>query len=155
MIATQHLHPMIVHFPIVIFLLLTALDVLAFLAGRSVTGREGWGATSTALAVLAGISAIVTFILGGMALDIAEAGGFHSEIAETHEGLGTTTAIAFAVWALIRIVTWWRNANAGRGATAIVALIEIVGSVLVIVTAYYGGLLVYTLGVNVVTGAGG
>jgi uncharacterized membrane protein len=155
MIATQHLHPMIVHFPIVIFLLLTALDVLAFLAGRSVTGREGWGATSTALAVLAGISAIVTFILGSMALDIAEAGGFHSEIAETHEGLGTTTAIAFAVWALIRIVTWWRNANAGRGATAIVALIEIVGSVLVIVTAYYGGLLVYTLGVNVVTGAGG
>jgi uncharacterized membrane protein len=155
MIATQHLHPMIVHFPIVIFLLLTALDVLAFLAGRSVTGREGWGATSTALAVLAGISAILTFILGGMALDIAEAGGFHSDIAETHEGLGTVTAIAFAVWALIRIVTWWRNANAGRGATAIVALIEIAGSILVIVTAYYGGQLVYTLGVNVAKAVGG
>lgn len=155
MIATQHIHPMLVHFPIVFFLTLAGLDVIAFLAGRTVTGRMGWGAASTALAILAGLSAIVTWIFGGVALGIAEAGGFHSEVAETHEGLGTMTAAVFAVWALIRLVTWWRNANGGRGVTALVTLIEIIGSVLVIVTAYYGGQLVYDLGVNVARAAGG
>lgn len=155
MIATQHIHPMLVHFPIVFFMTLAGLDIIALLAGRTVTGRAGWGGASTALAILAGLSGIVTYVFGGVALDFAEAGGFHSDIAETHEGLGTVTAIAFAVWALIRLFTWWRNANGGRGVTALVALIEIVGSVLVIMTAYYGGELVYDLGVNVAKAAGG
>ena len=70
-------------------------------------------------------------------------------VAETHEGLGTLTAIAFAVWGLARAFVWWRNWQAGRGAEGAMALVEIAGAILVIVVAYYGGQLVYDLGVNV------
>jgi uncharacterized membrane protein len=103
MIAIQHIHPMIVHFPIVFFLTLAGVDIIALLRGDSVTARSAWGFVSTSLAVLAAVSAIVAWIFGDMALEFAEAGGFSSDIAETHEGLGTTTAIAFAVWALLRL----------------------------------------------------
>jgi uncharacterized membrane protein len=155
MIATQHIHPMLVHFPIVFFMTLAAVDLIGALRGANVTGRGAWGTVSTWLAVLAGASAVASWIFGGIALDYAEKGGFHSDIAETHEGLGTTTAIIFAVWALIRVFGWWRDMRGGRGLQAVVAILEIAGALLVIVTAYYGGQLVYDLGVNVMRPAGG
>ena len=149
MISLQHIHPMLVHFPIVFFLTLAVFDVIAALGGNAVTGRSVAGGISTALAVLSGAFALVTFYFGGVALDFAEAHGFHSEIAEIHEGLGTTTAIAFAVWALIRLFLWWRNIELKGAMAAAVPVLEIAGAVLVLATAYYGGQLVYDLGVNV------
>ena len=93
-------------------------------------------------------------IFGDMALEAAEAAGFHDEIAEIHEGLGSTAAIAFAAWALIRAFIWWRDRQMSRGIEGAAVAIEIVGALLVIVVAYYGGQLVYDLGVNVVRPAG-
>lgn len=155
MISIQHVHPMLVHFPIVFILLLAAFDVIAVIAGASITGRTVAGGISTAIAVLAGISAVAAWIFGGMALDFAEAGGFSSDIAEIHESLGTFVAIGFAIWALIRAFAWWRNLQPGRGAQAIVAVIEVAGAALVLATAWYGGQLVYDLGVNVTRAVGG
>jgi uncharacterized membrane protein len=63
------------------------------------------------------------------------------------------TAIAFAVWALVRTLAWWRDLRpAGVGAVA-VPIVEIAGAILLIITAYYGGQLVFDLGVNVLHGA--
>jgi uncharacterized membrane protein len=84
-----------------------------------------------------------------MALEFAEAGGFHSDIAEVHEGLGEATAAAFAIWAIVRVVAWWRNAHWRGGGAALLTLVELLGAVIVVTTAYYGGELVYNLGVNV------
>jgi len=98
---------------------------------------------------------VVTYYFGGVALDLAESHGFHSDIAETHEGLGELVAIAFVIWALIRALAWWRNIRLTGLAAAIVPVIEVVGSGLIIWTAYYGGILVYGLGVNVARAAGG
>jgi uncharacterized membrane protein len=92
--------------------------------------------------------------MGDAALEFAESGGFHSDIAEMHEALGEATATAFAVWALIRIGLWWRDLRlTGAGALA-VSLIEVAGAALVVTTAYYGGQLVFDLGVNVAHAAG-
>ena len=155
MIPTQHIHPMLVHFPIVFFLCLAAVDIVALIRGRSVTGRSALGNLSSGLAVIAGISAIVTWFYGGRALDRAEAGGFHSDVAETHEGLGTATAAAFAIWAIVRAILWWRNTNGGRPILSGVVVVEILGAFLVTLTAYFGGELVYGLGVNVSRAVGG
>ena len=154
MIAVQHIHPILVHFPIVFFLSLAAIDAIAAARGYVVTGRGTIGNLSSGLAVLAGGFAIVTYLFGGMALDFAESGGFHSDVAEIHEGLGEFTAIAFAIWAAIRVFMWWRdlrwtNLRLGRAVSAAVSLVEIAGAGLVVATAYYGGQLVYELGVNV------
>ncbi|HET6161668.1 MAG TPA: hypothetical protein VFE34_25230, partial [Dongiaceae bacterium] len=93
----------------------------------------------------------VTYVFGDIALEAAEAGGFHNDIAEIHEGLGEATAAAFAIWAVVRAVAWWRNAKLSGGGALALSLVELAGAAVVLTTAYYGGQLVYNLGVNVAT----
>ena len=149
MIPIQHVHPMLVHFPIVLILMLAAFDVLATLRGQSVSGRSTAGNISTSLAVLTGVFAVATFVFGGMALDVAEAGGFHSDVAETHESLGEIVAICAAVYAAVRTFLWFRNTRINGTAAWLFPFAAITGSVLVAATAFFGGQLVYELGVNV------
>jgi uncharacterized membrane protein len=149
MISLAHIHPMLVHFPIVFFLSLAVLDTIATMRGVPVTGRGGIGNVSTGLALLAGLFAIATYIFGDMALELAEATGFHNDIAEVHEHLGGATAAAFGVWAIVRVLAWWRNAQVRGGGAFLLSLVEIAGAGVVLATAYYGGELVYNLGVNV------
>jgi uncharacterized membrane protein len=155
MIPVQYIHPMLVHFPIVFFLSAAVFDIVATLSGRSVTGRSLAGTASLVLVALAAVSAVATFVFGDMALEHAEAAGFHSDVAEIHEGLGTMTTAVFVLWAVLRGFTWWQDMG-GRGAVrAIAPAVEVVGALLVTLTAYYGGELVYSLGVNVAHAAGG
>lgn len=154
MIQAQHIHPLIVHFPIVLICLMVALDWIASLRGVSVTGRNPAANASVALAVIAGLAALVAYYFGGVALDYAEAGGFHSDIAEIHEGLGETTAMLLAGWALVRAVLWFRDMRIANPVAFIVPVLETAGLGLVITTAFYGGQLVYDLGVNVAHAAG-
>ena len=149
MLSAAHIHPMLVHFPIVFVLTLAVLDVAATIAGKSVTGRSALGNASTALAVLAALFAIVTYAFGDMALDIAESTGWSSETAEIHEHLGMATTAVLVVWAAVRLFAWLRNARLPGWARTMVPLVELGGAAAVVVTAYFGGQLVYNLGVNV------
>ena len=146
---------MLVHFPIVLFYLAAAFDIGATLMGRSVTDRSTAGRISLALVVLAALSAIASYVFGHMALNVAEAGGFHSDVAEMHESLGGLTTIAFVIWAVLRTITWWRDAVLPSAFRMAVPLVGVLGAVLITATAYYGGELVYGLGVNVAHAAGG
>src|SRR3954447_5161380 len=147
--SLAHIHPVLVHFPIVFFLTLAAIDVIATARGSAVTGRTALGSLTTGLAVAAGVFAVAAFVFGGIALGIAEDGGFHSDVAEIHEGLGTVTAFALLGWALVRVFLWWRDLSLPSYARSAVAALEFAGAALIIATAYYGGELVYGLGVNV------
>ncbi|CDX56266.1 conserved membrane hypothetical protein [Mesorhizobium plurifarium] len=152
--AIQHVHPILVHFPIVLIYTLVIIDIAALAGSNAVTMRSGVGTISTFVAVAAGLFAVVTWLFGGMALDYAEAAGFRSEIAEIHEGLGTISAFTFLGWGVIRLALWVRNRELGTLVFAIPA-IEIAGAALVTATGYYGGQLVYDLGVNVTKAAVG
>jgi uncharacterized membrane protein len=154
MLAVQHIHPILIHFPIVFFITLAVVDLLAAARGRITTGRGALGNLSLGLALASGAFAVAAYFFGDMALEIAEDGGFHSDIAEMHEALGETTAVALALWALIRLVMWWRDTRLAGAASLVVSLVEVAGAALVITTAYYGGQLVYDLGVNVAHAAG-
>jgi len=149
MIPVQHIHPMLVHFPIVFVFVLAAFDVVATLRGATVTGRTAAGHVSTGLALGAAVFAVLTMFFGDMALSYAEAGGFSSDVAEVHEGLGTMVAVAMSVWALIRAFLWWRDTRLSGLASVAMPVVAVAGAGLVTATAYYGGLLVYDLGVNV------
>ena len=128
---------------------------MLLVSGRDIAGRGCTGSVSASLAVLAGLAAIVAFVFGDIAYDLAVSAGFPEVDLETHEGLGTWTAIAFVVWALVRGVFWWRGSAVGGGLKAVAVVIELAGAALVVVTAYFGGQLVYELGVNVSRAAGG
>ncbi len=149
MIPLEHVHPILVHFPIVFVLCLAALDLVALLRGVRLEGRGAYAALSAGLAVLAGMVAVPTYFFGDAAYDIALDRGFPAGQLETHESLGTATAIILAAWALARAYAWWRRVPlAGARQRAVVA-IEVLAAILIGVTGYYGGGLVYDLGVNV------
>jgi uncharacterized membrane protein len=154
-IPLQHLHPMIVHFPIVLVFLVAGFELVATATGRTVTGRTASGNFAVGLLALAAVASILAVYLGDVALTYAEAGGFESDIAEIHETLGKAVAIAVSLWALIRAALWWRDVRIERPLAYIVPVISIIGAGLITWTAYYGGQLVFDLGVNVTKAAGG
>jgi uncharacterized membrane protein len=149
MVPIQHIHPMLVHFPIVLIVLLAGTELVAAFRGATVMGRTAMGNVSTGLVVLLAISSVAAYYFGGIALDVAEAGGFHSDIAETHEGLGEMVAALTVVYALIRAGLWWRDTRITGLTTIAAASVAIMGLALISSTAFYGGQLVYDLGVNV------
>ncbi len=153
MIPVEQIHPMIIHFPIVFILCLAAFDVIAAARGHSVTGRNTAGNISTALMVLAALSAVAAMMFGDLALSYAESKGFSSNVAEIHESLGGAVAATFGVWAVVRALLWWRDTRVSGAMAYAVALVAVVGAGLAATTAYFGGQLVYDLGVNVANAA--
>ena len=149
MIPLQHVHPMIVHFPIVLVFLVAGFELVATAVGRNVTGRTATGNFSVGLLMLAALAAIAAFYFGDIALSFAESTGFESNVAETHEGLGRLVAILLPAWAVIRAILWWRDTALARPVAYLVPLVSIAGAGLVTWTAYFGGKLVFDLGVNV------
>lgn len=145
-----HIHPMIVHFPIVLIMTAFLFDAVRVLRGAP-AGSGGRGApdTGTILAALAGIAAIVAFIFGDMAYDIAVEKGFTEMQLEGHEGWGTTTTVVLAIIAALRVAMWFMGKDRSGTARLFAAATTAVGSIMVIVTAFFGGQLVYELGVNV------
>ncbi|MCA8934142.1 MAG: hypothetical protein KDA49_16820 [Rhodospirillaceae bacterium] len=147
----EHIHPMIVHFPIVLALVALAFDLW------SITRRGGSAdtppvvqlRTGTVLFVLGAVAAVVTYLFGDMAYDIALDRGVPEATLEPHEGWGTITMITFLVVALLRVVVWWRGLDRKPMGTALAVVPTAAVAVMVVVTAYFGGHLVYDVGVNV------
>lgn len=149
MLPLEQFHPIVVHFPIVFFLSLAALDTFALARNVPIGGRGGVANLSAGLAVLAGLAAALSAVLGDAALDVALAGGTKAETLATHQTLGVTTAVVLTLWGLVRAFIWWRRMPINKAGVAGVVLVELAFAVLIIITAYYGGQLVYEFGVNV------
>jgi uncharacterized membrane protein len=149
MIPLEQIHPLVVHFPIVFFLSLAVLDTVALFRSTPIDGRGSFANLSAGLAVLAGLAAVAAYSFGDAALEVALASGINEARLETHELLGTTTAIVLGIWGLARAFIWWRQLPISRGKIWGVVFAELAVSLLIIITAYYGGQLVYDFGVNV------
>lgn len=143
-----HIHPMIVHFPIVLIMTAFLFDAVRLMRGAPV-GNGRILDTGTILAALAGLAALVAFVFGDLAYDIAVEKGFTEMQLEGHEGWGTTTTIVLAIVAVVRLAMWLRGMNKGPKGRLFAAATTAAGSIMVIVTAWFGGQLVYELGVNV------
>lgn len=146
----EQIHPMIVHFPIVLAITALLFDVITMTAPKDgASSRARFQGVGSILMILAGISAIVAFFFGDMAFDIAIGKGVPEAVLEDHEGMGTTTMIAFIVIAAIRAFMLWRGLESSGKARMTAVALSSVAVILVVVTAYFGGQLVYDLGVNI------
>jgi uncharacterized membrane protein len=154
MIPIEHLHPMIVHFPIVLIILLLVSDATALVRGVPLSGTGGYAVISAIFAVLAGVTAALSAVLGDAAAEIAVSRGVPAALIASHEDLGTNTAIALGGWALVRAFLWWRGTKLSATRVLGVVGVEAVLCGMVLVTAYFGGQLVYDHGVNVTVAAG-
>lgn len=138
------LHPMVVHFPIVL------IPLAALLASYAAWKRPAWA--RNALLVLMGLAAVSAFVadqLGDHDMEAAE--GTMSpttrELAETHEDLGSATWLSAAALFALAVVFRKRLDEGPWMVLAALALWALF--VLITITAWYGGALVYEQGVNV------
>ena len=149
MIDLYHIHPMLVHFPIVLYLLAIGLQFLVLLRRGDLAANACLSNTALAALLLGAAAAAVAAFFGDTALDHAVELGFPAQPLEAHATLGILTmAFMLALSAAHLGARWfhWRL-NAGRG--WLVFGVGMIGVGLLIVTAYHGGDLVYGIGVNV------
>jgi len=149
----EQFHPMILHFPIVLIMVLAAFDIVAVARGLPLSGRSLYANIATALAVATGLMAGLTAMLGDMAVDVASERGFSPALFETHEDMGWNAAILLGLWAAIRAFLWWRQTPLEGGRKGVVAAADMALVLFIIGVAYFGGQLVYEHGVNVAAAA--
>ncbi len=149
MIDIAHIHPMLVHFPIVLFLVAVSVDFFVLLKSGDLAAKDCLPTVGWCALLLAALAAAVAAVFGDIALDKAVDLGFDKAPLERHEGLGFTT-----LWILVGLASWhtfarWRGMrlNAAIGWTFFA--ISLAGIGVLLTAAYFGGELVYNLGVNV------
>ena len=135
------IHPIVVHFPIALLCASVAFDALA---SRWPTG----GLRETSLyTLLAGVMAAgLAVVTGGMEEDLAKRAGAPESVLELHESLGQVTLVLFVALLGLRLAMqlgWLkeiRSLTLGLGA---------IGIVILALTGYWGGDLVYIYGIGV------
>jgi uncharacterized membrane protein len=149
MIDPAHIHPMVVHFPIVLLMLAVAVQWLVLIRGGDLSAHDCLSNLTLATLALGALSAVVAAFFGDVALDKAVALGFPAGPLETHEAFGITTMSVFLAITAVQAFAWWRGIGLSGRRGWILASIGTVGVILLVVTAFFGGHLVYEIGVNV------
>ena len=152
MIPIFEIHPMLVHFPIVLWLCAEAIAVTVLLSGGDLGARQHWPLTAF-YALLAGtLFAALAAFFGDIALDHAVAAGFQAAPLETHEAFAVSTLVIFSLHSFLRLLAVWRRyvLTGIRGWMA-----ELPGLVGIARKGPYRNFksLVYNLGVNVAAAA--
>jgi len=149
MISIAHIHPMLVHFPIVFLITAVVLDIIGLSIKKDLASRECLPLIALSALLLGTLSAGIAAIFGDIALDKAISLGFPSGPLETHETIALITIAVFSIHSLLRLLAFWRRYPLRGFSGWISTLPGMVGLVLLIGAAYYGGELVYHFGVNV------
>ena len=136
-----NIHPILTHFPIALFTISFAFDLLSVLLGRIEFERMGlW-------AQLLGVAGLAATIISGL---IARNGLSIKELAV--QTIQVHQQIAFAVAVLASILLMWRIGERLRipaGHRSSYLLLSFAAVVLLWVGAWYGGELVYRFGLGV------
>ena len=149
MIPITEIHPMLVHFPIVLWLSAETIAVIVLLRGGDLSAHQQWP-TVAFYSLLAGtLFAFAAALFGDIALDHAVAAGFAADPLETHETAAVTTLIIFSLHTILRFLAIWRQYPLSGLRGWLAELPGLVGIVGLLTTAYLGGELVYHMGVNV------
>lgn len=143
------IHPMLVHFPIVLVITALAFDLYGILRpSRSAASIPAFEIASILL-IAGAMAAIVTAFFGDSAFDVALGRGFTDAQLETHQTLGIVTAIVLPILAVARAWIWWRKYNRQKTGAVVAVMLTLIAMIMVVTTAFFGGRLVYDLGVNV------
>jgi uncharacterized membrane protein len=149
MIDIAHVHPMLVHFPIVLLMFGVGLDFLALARGADLSGAECLPRVAASALILGTVAAAAAAVFGDIALDKAVDLGFPKAPLEHHEALGLTTLWIFVALSALRILAYWKGFRLRGGRGVVLAVLGLCGVGVLLFAAYAGGKLVYEIGVNV------
>jgi len=149
MIDLAHIHPMLVHFPIVLLIIAVAVDFIVLQRNGDLAGAQALSNIALAALILGALAAIAAASFGDIAKDAAIDKGFAKPPLEEHEDLGFTTMWVFIVLALARLLAWRVHFSLAGWRGWAMSTAGVIGVGILLATAYHGGNLVYELGVNV------
>lgn len=137
------LHPAVIHFPIVIFLLYILFEFLGLF-------KEKFSNTAFVLLILGLIFGIIAVLTGNQAAEVliktSQIGkNIPKELVEEHENYATLTLWFYFALAALRIY-FVVNHKFNKKKKIIILLCAIVGYIFVFETAEHGGKLVYNYG---------
>ncbi|NUQ38504.1 MAG: DUF2231 domain-containing protein [Caldilineales bacterium] len=136
-------HPLIVHFPIALLLTSVALSWAGRIWKHNNFERASWytlllGLAGAVFAVISGLLAARSVPLDSPALATLS----------THRLLGIATVVVFG---LLTLCTWRNKGVYSPGKRVLHTLIQIIGVALIVGVGLFGGELVYTFGIGVMT----
>ena len=151
------LHPLVVHFPIALLLVVPLVILLSVLLRRH---RDGLGAAALTLMLVGTVAAFVAVSTGEAAGDLAERTPGVAAALERHGELAETTRTIFALltgmFAVIYVAPLMRRRQWSNGLYAALSLVFLVfyagGAVTLVNTAHLGGQLVHRYGVRAMLG---
>lgn len=140
----ESLHPLLVHFPIALLVVVALFDLVALAFPRAELAR-----TSLYLSAAAAIGAVAAYFSGEAAEEPVEHLAGIAHVLERHEDLGKLLVMAALGALVLRAVVYarrWHEPVAGR---SLVAVLGLALAVLVGLTGHAGGQLVYDYGAGV------
>jgi len=141
-----NLHPLIIHFPIVLVVCAVVTDLVHLLIARptwlgsAVTGLYSAGALAAATAYATGLQAESTVLTPGMAYPLIE----------NHQDWALATTAVFVGVAAVRLLAGRTRLARSRSLRVGLFVVGLLGAVLVEQTAERGARLVYEQGVGVI-----
>ncbi len=148
------IHPIIVHFPIVLVIALVVTDHVALFTGTKFGGRSCLANLSVLLALLLGAFTFIALVSGGMSFAAAQQTGVSDVVMGVHRDMGRIFTTLVVFWAFLRGGLWWWHVEPNRLWRILLVAFELGLIVMVVLTALYGMDLVYGHGIAVKLQAG-
>jgi uncharacterized membrane protein len=148
-LQTNLIHPIIVHFPIVLAIALAVTDHVALFAGTKFGGRSCLANLSVLLALLLGVFTLIALVSGGVSFAAAQQTGVSADTMGVHRDMGRIFTTLAVFWALLRGGLWWWHVEPNRLWRILFVAFELGLIVMVALTALYGVDLVYGHGIAV------
>ncbi|MCW5900824.1 MAG: hypothetical protein KIT30_00010 [Cyclobacteriaceae bacterium] len=138
-----NIHPLLVHFPIVLFVIAVLADVSYFSLNK-----EWIRNAAVTLFTLSGLAALATYFSGKQAIDSLVV-PFEAELtASSHSDWALYTLIYFGILAAIRSFLFWKNLDKKKVILSALIVLSLIGAGMLANTADKGAKLVYKYGVG-------
>jgi uncharacterized membrane protein len=142
--SVETLHPMVVHFPIALLIVVVLFDVAALFWPKAELARA-----SLYLSAIAAVGAIGAYFSGEAAEEPVEHLPGIETLLERHEDLGKLLVIGAIAVLVVKLAFFWRRWHETVAGRAVQAFLGAALAVLVAATGYVGGQLVYEHGAGV------
>lgn len=139
-----NVHPLIIHFPIVLWSIAVLADLVSLFLGKSWLKN-----TVVALYSLGALAALASYFSGEQAIDMVSVPMQGEVTAGKHSDWGHYTLYFFGGYALIRLFFFWKQWDRKKWVAIALFVLGLTGMGMVAKTADLGGKLVYKYGVGV------